>query len=296
MRGTARTVAGMLFAAVLAGLGHRVLRITQQPSWPPGADAVTSAAAQQAVEAFTARDGAGPRSAALPFAWSTAATIEPWVDGERFFPRVFADVEAARSSVHVLMFGWREGEVGMRMASLLERQARGRARGADHRRRPRLQALRAGARDVRQPRRRRCADRGQRRPAAGPPRPLPARGARLAAGPPRPRRPSEAVRHRRAGRLDRRRGHRGPLRRRPVPRRDGARHRGRRAPGAGRVPDELPRPRRAAGPRPRRASSPSRSSAGRRRSPWRRSSRAGSSRRRWRSGSRSTARASGSTS
>ena len=120
MRGTARTVAGMLFAAVLAG--RRVLRITQQPSWPPGADAVTSVAAQQAVEAFAARDGAGPRSAALPFAWSTAATIEPWVDGERFFPRVFADVEAARSSVHVLMFGWREGDVGMRMASLLERK------------------------------------------------------------------------------------------------------------------------------------------------------------------------------
>src|SRR6187200_2688731 len=120
MRGTARTAAGMLFAGTLAGLGHRVLRITQQPSWPPGADAVTSAAAQQAVEAFIARDDAGPRSAALPFAWSTAATIEPWVDGERFFPRVFADIEAARSSVHVLMFGWREGEVGMRMASLLE--------------------------------------------------------------------------------------------------------------------------------------------------------------------------------
>ena len=120
MRGTARTVAGMLFAAVLAGLGHRVLRITQEPSWPPGADAVTSASAQQAVEAFTARDGDGPRSAALPFAWSTAATIEPWVDGERFFPRLFADVEAAGSSVHILMFGWREGEVGMRMAALLE--------------------------------------------------------------------------------------------------------------------------------------------------------------------------------
>ena len=119
MRGTARTAAGMLFAATLAGLGHRVLRITQQPSWPPGPDAVTSAAAQQAVEAFVAPD-AGPRAAALPFAWSTAAAIEPWVDGERFFPRVFADIEAARSSVHVLMFGWREGEVGMRMASLLE--------------------------------------------------------------------------------------------------------------------------------------------------------------------------------
>ena len=93
-----------------------------QPSWPPGAGAVTSAGARHAVETFAARDGIRPRDAALPFAWSTAATIEPWVDGERFFPRVFADVEAARSSVHVLMFGWREGAVGMRLATLLERK------------------------------------------------------------------------------------------------------------------------------------------------------------------------------
>ena len=66
--------------------------------------------------------GSRPRDAALEFAWSTAATLEPWVDGANFFPRIFADVEAARSSVHILMFGWREGEVGMRMAALLERK------------------------------------------------------------------------------------------------------------------------------------------------------------------------------
>jgi cardiolipin synthase len=59
---------------------------------------------------------------ALDFAWSTAATIEPWVEGVEFFPRIFADVEAARSSVHILMFGWREGEVGTKMAALLERK------------------------------------------------------------------------------------------------------------------------------------------------------------------------------
>ena len=39
-----------------------------------------------------------------------------------FFPKIFADVEAASSTVHILMFGWREGEVGMRMAALLERK------------------------------------------------------------------------------------------------------------------------------------------------------------------------------
>jgi cardiolipin synthase len=44
------------------------------------------------------------------------------VEGKEFFPRIFADVEAARSSVHILMFGWREGEVGVRMAALLEQK------------------------------------------------------------------------------------------------------------------------------------------------------------------------------
>ncbi len=69
-----------------------------------------------------ARGAVRPHDAALPFAWSTAATIEPWAEGVNFFPRIFADVEAAQSSVHILMFGWREGEIGMRMAALLERK------------------------------------------------------------------------------------------------------------------------------------------------------------------------------
>jgi cardiolipin synthase len=83
---------------------------------------VTPTGAQAATEAFVAQDGMRPYNAALDFAWSTAATIEPLVEGVNFFPRIFADVEAARSSVHILMFGWREGEVGTKMAALLERK------------------------------------------------------------------------------------------------------------------------------------------------------------------------------
>ncbi len=101
---------------------RRVLSVTQRPSWPPPPDAVTPAGAQAATEAFAAEGGARPHDAALPFAWSTAATIEPWAEGVNFFPKIFADVEAASSTVHILMFGWREGEVGMRMAALLERK------------------------------------------------------------------------------------------------------------------------------------------------------------------------------
>jgi cardiolipin synthase A/B len=115
-------VIGGLAGAALGVVHRRVLGITQRPSWPPPPDAVAAADAQVATQTFAARARPRTRDAALDFAWSTAATIEPLAEGVNFFPRIFADVEAARSSVHILMFGWREGEVGMRMAALLEKK------------------------------------------------------------------------------------------------------------------------------------------------------------------------------
>jgi cardiolipin synthase len=115
-------VGALAVAAVFVVVYRQVLGITQRTSWPPPPDAVTSTGAQAATEAFMARDGVRPHDASLPFAWSTASTIEPLVEGVDFFPRIFEDVEGARSSVHILMFGWREGEIGMQMAGLLERK------------------------------------------------------------------------------------------------------------------------------------------------------------------------------
>jgi cardiolipin synthase A/B len=114
--------AGLLLSALLVAAYRQVLRITQRPSWPPPSDAVTPDGAQAATETFSARERVGTRDAALSFAWTTAATVEPLVEGVSFFPRIFEDVEAARESVHILMFGWREGDVGMRMAELLARR------------------------------------------------------------------------------------------------------------------------------------------------------------------------------
>ena len=205
-------IAGLVLAAIFVVVYRQVLGITQRPSWPPPADAVTSAGAQAATEAFVARDGTRPHDAALPFAWSTAATIEPLVEGANFFPRIFADIEAAQSSVHILMFGWREGEVGTGDGRAPPAQARRRRRGAGDRRQLRLAAVRGGARDVHGARRRGRADRGQRRLPARPRRSLPRRPEhRLAPGRGRPRRPPQAVRDRRRRRLDRRGGDRGPL-------------------------------------------------------------------------------------
>jgi cardiolipin synthase A/B len=115
-------VALLVLAAVFVLVYRQVIGVRELPSWPPPGDAVTSAGAEAATESFAKRDGVRPHDAALPFAWSTASTIEPWVEGEVFFPKIFADIESARSSIHILMFGWREGEIGMRMADLLERK------------------------------------------------------------------------------------------------------------------------------------------------------------------------------
>ena len=111
--------AGVAAGAALVLAYRQVLGISHRDGWPPGPDAVTADGAQAAVEAFSS---SSPRDASLPFAWSTAATIEPHVEGVEFFPRIFEDVERARSSVHILMFGWREGRVGTELATLLERK------------------------------------------------------------------------------------------------------------------------------------------------------------------------------
>jgi cardiolipin synthase len=114
---------GLVALAGAAVLAHRkVLRIEQHECWPPSLDAVTPEGAQAATAAFAARPRARPRDATLEFAWATAAELDPWVEGANFFPRILADVEAARASVHILMFGWREGVIGTRMAELLERK------------------------------------------------------------------------------------------------------------------------------------------------------------------------------
>lgn len=117
---SAFAVVGILFAAFFFVVYRQVLKIVQKPSWPPTPDAITSAGAQKAAEAFVARPDPSPKDVGVPFAWSTAATIDPWPEGKNFYPRIFDDIENAKSTVNILMFGWREGQIGTQMAALLE--------------------------------------------------------------------------------------------------------------------------------------------------------------------------------
>jgi cardiolipin synthase len=116
---TGLAIVGLMAAAFFYVVYQHVLMIEQKPSWPPTASAITSAGARLATQRFAARSDPKPADVGMPYAWSTAATIEPWPEGKNFFPRIFADIEHAHSSVHILMFGWREGEIGTKLADLL---------------------------------------------------------------------------------------------------------------------------------------------------------------------------------
>ena len=95
-----------------------MLFVAEQASWPPPADAITAEQAQAATEEFV--DGSPrPRDVDLDYAWSTAATVEPWAEGSEFYPRIFDDIRNAESSVHIIMFGWDSGEIGTELAAIL---------------------------------------------------------------------------------------------------------------------------------------------------------------------------------
>ena len=59
------------------------------------------------------------RRLSLDFEPATATRWELLIDGAAFFPRMLEDIEAATSDVHILIFGFKGGEVGDRFRDLL---------------------------------------------------------------------------------------------------------------------------------------------------------------------------------
>jgi cardiolipin synthase len=83
--------------------------------------AVAPADARDIVEAVL---GDRPRRLplAINFAPATATSWELLIDGPAFFPRLMTDIEAARSDVHIIIFGFKDGQIGRAMRDLLVRK------------------------------------------------------------------------------------------------------------------------------------------------------------------------------
>jgi cardiolipin synthase len=105
-----RTIAlGAGLAAVGAALRRRKGRVPTDPFDPNAIRAETAAA--RAAE-LVARPRVRRADLALTFAPAIATSVDPLLHGRRYFPRILEDIAAAQDHVHLLIYGYKPGDIG----------------------------------------------------------------------------------------------------------------------------------------------------------------------------------------
>jgi cardiolipin synthase len=124
---TPRRLLRILAVAVALTFGVAVWLLVppeRHRAYPPPAGAPSAADAPAIVARLAGAERLDSADLAIPFAPSRTATFELLIDGPSFYPRILDDVRAARSSVHIIQYGIRPGEVADRFVPLLKEKAR----------------------------------------------------------------------------------------------------------------------------------------------------------------------------
>ena len=87
-------------------------RAKRRTAFPPGPEAITPEAAKAAAAALLAKPVVRRRDLAMDLAPAVATTVDPLLHGRRYFPRMLEDIAAARDHVHLLIYGYKPGEIG----------------------------------------------------------------------------------------------------------------------------------------------------------------------------------------
>ena len=106
-----RWALGVAGAAAVSSAALR-RRSSRRVAFPPGPDAITDAGAREAAEAVLAASVVKRRDLAMDLAPSTSTSVEPLLHGRRYFPRMLEDIAAARDHVHLLIYGYKPGDIG----------------------------------------------------------------------------------------------------------------------------------------------------------------------------------------
>jgi cardiolipin synthase A/B len=108
-------VAGSAAAATAVLLGRRRRRVTRR------IPRVAATEARSLVEAVLGRKPVRSQLT-LDFVPAQATRWDLLIDGASFFPSLLRDIEAATSDVHILIFGFKAGEIGNEFRDLLVRK------------------------------------------------------------------------------------------------------------------------------------------------------------------------------
>jgi cardiolipin synthase len=115
---------------IIAGLGATAAaaiarrRSTRRgPVALPG-DPLTADGAAEAAQRFIEAGTVRRRDLAIDFAPAIATTVEPLLHGRRYFPRILEDIAAARDHVHLLIYGYKPGDIGSTFRDALTERVR----------------------------------------------------------------------------------------------------------------------------------------------------------------------------
>jgi len=110
-------------AAAGAVVVRRALPPTRVPSYPGTGGGVTPESAPELAAALAVAERVSKADVAIDFARASAVNVEPLLHGTAYFPRMLADIEAAGTSVHLLMYGYKPGEIGEKFREALTGRA-----------------------------------------------------------------------------------------------------------------------------------------------------------------------------
>ena len=100
---------GAGIAATTAALRRRKPRVPTDPFDP---DAVRAETAAVRAAELVARPQVRRADLAMTFAPATSTAVDPLLHGHRYFPRILEDIAAARDHVHLLIYGYKPGDIG----------------------------------------------------------------------------------------------------------------------------------------------------------------------------------------
>src|SRR6478736_3716607 len=115
-------IAGATTAAAVGAA--RMHRATRRPSDPGSPDAIHAEDAQGRAVALVAQDGVRRSDLAMTFAPAVSTSVDPLLHGHRYFPRMLDDIAAATDHIHLLIYGYKPGDIGNTFLAALADKAR----------------------------------------------------------------------------------------------------------------------------------------------------------------------------
>ncbi len=119
-----KRLAKMGAVAAVAGAGvvvaKRAVPPARIPAYPVPDGAVTAAASADLAAELAALDAVAKREVAIAFATSAATSVDPLLHGTEYFPRMLDDIRAARTSISLLMYGYKPGDVADAFSAALK--------------------------------------------------------------------------------------------------------------------------------------------------------------------------------